>query len=38
MCIFGGVRVNCVAGAPAYRLSVVSGTDIALNIYLVVGV
>jgi hypothetical protein len=32
------VLVNCVAGAPTYKLSVVSGTDIARNIYLVVGV
>jgi hypothetical protein len=32
-----GARVNCVTGAPTYRLSVVSGTDIPRNKYLGVG-
>ena len=34
ICIYNaGVRVNCVTGAPTYRLSVVPGTDIPRNIY-----
>jgi hypothetical protein len=33
-----GARVNCVTGAPTYRLSVVSGTDIPRNKCLEVGV